>query len=116
MGKEQWKFKRFYFITSFALIFVITVGMGIYFVSEKYKEFQQYALADKISNIENKKTVLKSIVDSFVQQVSILIENSEANLDEKLRNRVYNAHITATNIYESMSGDFTADETKTAVS
>lgn len=115
MGKEQWKFKRFYFITSFALIFVITVGMGIYFVSEKYKEFQQYALADKISNIENKKTVLKSIVDSFVQQVSILIENSEANLDEKLRNRVYNAHITATNIYESMSGDFTADETKTAV-
>ena len=41
MGNEQWRFKRFYFLTSFAVLFIITVVMGSYFVMGKHKEFKQ---------------------------------------------------------------------------
>ncbi|PLX71131.1 MAG: hypothetical protein C0602_02500 [Denitrovibrio sp.] len=115
MENKQLQFKKYYFITSFALIFVIIVGMGAYFVSQKYKSIQQYALSDKIANVENKKTILKSIVDSFAQQVEILISESEASLDQKLKNRVNTAYNISMGIYNEMQGKFNKNEIKNAV-
>lgn len=115
MGKEQWRFKRFYFITSFAVLFFITVGMGSYFVIGKYNEFKQYALKDKLTNIENKKLILKNSVDSFVQQANSIVSKVESDFESRLLSRVNTAHRIAQKIYGEMKPRSSDREIKSAI-
>lgn len=117
MGNEQWRFKRFYFITSFAVLFLITVGMGSYFVIGKYKEFKQYTIKDKISNIETKKTILKkNSVDSFVQQANAIVQKSEASFERRIKkNRVDTAYNISHRIYHENKDTLSSAEIKQRV-
>lgn len=115
MGNEQWRFKRYYFLTSFAVIFLITVGMGLYFIKGKYSEFQKYALSDKMANIDNKKTILKNIVNSFINQAEFRIMRMELDLDQRLQSRVSTAFNIAGKINSDMGTHYNKDEIEAGI-
>ena len=115
MSREQWRIKRYYFLTSFAVLIMITVGMGIYFVQGKYSEFEQYALNDKLTNIENKKIILKNIVDSFINQINFTIKRSENLYEERIINRVHTAYSIAEKIRNDMGNRYSDNEIKAGI-
>lgn len=115
MKREQWKFKRYYFLTSFAVIFFITIGLGTYFAKAKYAEFQQYALNEKYVHIENKKAIMRYLVENFIRQTGIAIQKSQSHLDERLKSRVDTAYKIAESIYTRMHPDYREDEIKSGI-
>lgn len=115
MYSPRSRFSRYYFLTSFTIIFLITIGVGAYLVLGKYKEFKQYTLKNKITIIENKKQLMKDLVDSYVDQVGHIIALSDVRRDETMKNRVRTAHRIATNLYNSMKDTSTPDEVKSAI-
>jgi len=112
MAGENWKIKKFYFLSSFALITIVIVFMGTYFVAGKYKEFKQQALKDKVTNVQNQKTLMKTMVDSIIQQANSYISSSEIVLQRKLRNRVQTAHQIAVSIYNDSKDTHSENEVK----
>jgi signal transduction histidine kinase len=115
MNKNKWLFKRYYFFTTFAVIVVITIGMGVYFVSEKHKEFEEYALSNKLSNVETQKTILKYTVNNFAEVINDFINRTEASMDRRVRKRVYVAYKTASGIYNEMKGKNSDEEIKKVI-
>jgi signal transduction histidine kinase len=115
MGRESYSFKRYYFITSFAVIFMITLGMGSYFVLNKYDELKRQAVRDKTANIENIKKQLKFNVDSFVSLADTIISGIEEDLDRKVKTRAVTAHKIAEKIYNEMAPHHPVSEIRKVV-
>jgi len=89
--------------------------MGGYLVLGKYKEFEQFALNDKLVNIDNKKAILKNSVDSFVQIADDIISKTESEMKDKIHNRVSVAYKIAHSIYEEMHPRHTDAEIKKTI-
>jgi len=108
-------FSRYYFLTSFTIIFFITIGVGSYLVLGKYNQFKAYALQDKINEIENKKILMKDIVDSYLNQADKIIEKSEAIMEKITLNRVNTAHNICMHMYEKMKDTHSKAEIQNAI-
>jgi signal transduction histidine kinase len=94
------------------MIFLIILGTGSYLVLGKYKQFKDYALNDKINDIQNKKLLMKDIVESYINQANQIIASSEQTLDRKIVNRVKTAYQICSVMYEKMKSEYGDDRIK----
>ena len=106
------KFSRYYFLTTFTIIFLIILGSGAYLVLGKYQQFKEYALIDKMNDIEHKKLLIQDIVESYINQANQIITSSERDLDIKIMNRVKTAYQICNNIYKDMKPGYSDDRIK----
>lgn len=115
MTLKEKRISRFYFITSFAIIFLITIGAGTYVILGKYRQFKDFAYIDKVNDIENKKLLLKDIVESYLNQSNQIIASSEKVLDRMIMSRVGTAYQISNSIYDNMKIKHGEEETKEAI-
>ncbi|WP_169304177.1 cache domain-containing protein [Deferribacteres bacterium DY0609] len=87
------------------MIFFITIGIGSYIVLGKYKQFQQYALQDRHNSIENKKEIIKDIVNSYVNHINYSINSKHESIESRLVSKVNTAYKTSMDMYQKMKAD-----------
>ncbi len=99
------KFKRYYFVTTFAVIAAIVMAFGIGFVVEEHRNFEETLRINRINLLESKKETLKGVVDSVAQQVSLSIDDSERLLGERIDERLNIAYEVAMSNYNIAKDD-----------
>ena len=117
MYQNKEKFKRYYFVTTFAVIAVIVMALGIGFVVEEHRNFEDTLKINRANLLESKKDTLKGVVDSVAQQVSLTINDSENLLSERIDERLSIAYEVAMSNYKRASDIKSAEKSiKTALS
>ncbi len=101
MNNRRRRFKRYYFITTYAVISVIIVAFGIGFVIEEHDGFERNILAHKQTLIENKKDTIKEIISAFAQRINNSSAEAEAHINERISNRLKTAYTLADALYKS---------------
>ncbi len=95
MTQNKEKLKRYYFLTTFAVIAFIIMSIAVGFVIEEHNNFEKTLRINKQNLMDSKKQTLKSIVDSVAQQVRLTISESENNLKERIDERLNLAYSAA---------------------
>jgi signal transduction histidine kinase len=101
MSQNKEKLKRYYFLTTFAVISVIIMAIGIGFVIEEHNNFEKTLRINKSNLMESKKMTLKGIVDSVAQQVRLVIDDSRNNMNERIDERLNLAFSAAQATYSA---------------
>lgn len=100
MTQNKEKLKRYYFLTTFAVIAFIIMSIAVGFVIEEHNNFEKTLRTNKQNLMDSKKQTLKGIVDSVAQQVRLTISESENDLKERINERLNLAYSAAEATYE----------------
>lgn len=114
MDNKRRRFKRYYFITTYAIISLIIMAFGIGFVVEEHNSFEKNLLAHKQSLLDTRKETIREIVGSTAQQLNIRAKESDSSMHERVKQRLDLAYATAKAVYKSDNAD--TDDVKSALS
>lgn len=98
METRKYQIKRFYFLTTYAVVAIVSIAMGIGFVTAEHRAYKRFIVANKNSLIDNRKETLKTLIDSIGQLVDYHIRSASSNMKERVENRLNTALGIATYI------------------
>jgi len=117
MTQNKEKLKRYYFLTTFAVIAVIIMSIAVGFVIEEHSNFEKTLRINKQNLMDSKKQTLKGIVDSVAQQVRLVISESENSLKDRIDERLNLAYSAAEAVTSAAKNKKDAmDDVKAALS
>jgi len=99
MTQNREKLRRYYFLTTFAVIAVIIMSIAVGFVIEEHSNFEKAIRTNKQNLMDSKKMTIKGIVDSVAQQVQLVIKESQNNLETRINERLNLAYSAAKATY-----------------
>lgn len=105
MDNKKRRFKRYYFITTYAVISLVILALGIGFVLEKHDSFEKNLLSYKESLIKTKQDTIREIVGATAQQLRIRAAESDNEMQKRVALRLNLAYSTAESIYNNNVAD-----------
>ena len=104
------------FLFSMVLITVISILItGHFLVSSVYHRFREELRTLKVDYIESRKSQLKNQVEGVIDYIEYRRSQADDRLKQNIRQRVYEAHAVASNIYERYRGSKSGEEIKTLI-
>ena len=98
------------------LITVISILItGHFLVSSVYHRFREELRTLKMDYIESRKSQLKNQVEGVIDYIEYRRSQADDRLKQNIRQRVYEAHAVASNIYERYRGSKSGEEIKTLI-
>jgi two-component system NtrC family sensor kinase len=88
------------FISSLIIVILLITILGSVFIRDKNKHFQKQLKRDEKNYTQVQKERLKSEVLIQVSGINSRLNNSEQNLKDTIKNRVYEAHAITENLFQ----------------
>lgn len=101
METKKYKFKRFYFITTYAVIALVSIALGIGFVIAEHKSYRNSIISNRDSLIASRKDTLKTLINSIAQLITYHIKSAAAETKDRITNRLNTAYSVALTIANS---------------
>ena len=93
------------FISSIVIIVLLTTTMGVVFVRDTYSHFREDFQLVKTNYIETQKERLRSSINMQIRHIDTRSTRSETDLKNDVKQRVYEAHAVAWNLYQKNKGE-----------
>lgn len=115
---ERMKFKKkpslhqSFLFSVIATIIIAVAVIGFRWSVRDFKRFSQETETFKADYLDRQKLMLKSEVDRVFAYIEYARSKTQTRLKKNIKNRVYQTHAIATNIYKTSKGEKNDDEIK----
>jgi len=116
MDIRRHRLKRYYFITTYAIISIVTLAFGLGLVIERHEGFKRNLTNHKEIIINGKKETMKQIVSAFAQRINAKSLDTTKELHKRINRRLDIAYNTAMAIYDANPSPESAETIKSALS
>ena len=93
------------FLNKMILIVLVSIGLWcLIWIQGEYSTFKSESIALRSESIQSQKSLLQKEVAGVVRYINDMRKQAEQNLESALKERVYEAHAIAMNIYRQNAG------------
>ncbi len=112
---RQRSMAKLFFYSSLIIIVILSLTFGISFILNKYAVFNKNLETLEANFFHEQLQLIKSRVNEVIEYIQYNKSRTEKILKESIKNRTYEAHAIATNIYNTYKGSKSTAEIKKLV-